>query len=173
MISAKFAKSVVGQVHADARDTTKACLPYVKRWLNVDYAFISTFNNLWVLRFEKDSAERRDASTVEARPSEMDARKLHDSASRIFVSPCFRADSKQPHIAFAVANTLVKVVGAVYSNPEAYARQDAVRVATHGDFVIPLPRDKRNQNTTTKQASHRAATKDKGKAPALPLPPVS
>ncbi|KAJ2358721.1 hypothetical protein GGF43_000629 [Coemansia sp. RSA 2618] len=168
MFSAEFAEGVIGQAHAGARDTTKACLPDVKRWLNVDYAFVSTFNDLWVLRFEKDPTERRDASTAEARSSEMDARKHHDSASRVFVSPRFCADARSPHIAFVVANTLARVVDAIYNNPEAYARQDAVRVATHGDFVIPLPRDKRKQGPTATRDTRRTTTNPKGKASAPP-----
>ncbi|KAJ2358722.1 hypothetical protein GGF43_000630 [Coemansia sp. RSA 2618] len=186
MLSAKFTKSVVGQVHADARDTTKACFVDVRGRLNVDYAFVSTFNDLWVLRFEKDPTESEaqdaacamaaevywGAATNETYTGYVEAQKLRDGASRVYVSPRFRADSKQPHIAFAVANTLAKVADAMVANPGAYTRQDTLRAATYGDTVIPPPRDKRKQDTAAKQASRRAATKDKGKAPAQPPPPI-
>ncbi|KAJ1850257.1 hypothetical protein LPJ76_006445, partial [Coemansia sp. RSA 638] len=137
MQTARSVRAMLGQLHAYARDTAKE-LPggASSLWINRDCAILSTFNELWIARFEKDPANtarqaqvlseqitlRQSTETEEARSAVEDARAARDAADVVRVSKQFCSDDTELHVSFALAYALDRVATDMTKNPEKYPR---------------------------------------------------
>ncbi|KAJ2358844.1 hypothetical protein GGF43_000543 [Coemansia sp. RSA 2618] len=163
MVDERFTRLVLQQVHAYSRDTEKACRIIDRRFINRRYAIVSTFNELWILRYNKDAASLQqhqrlldeanrqldgDRENAVLRAAVAQARGERDSADQVMVSPRFCVESTQPHPAFAVAYVLDRVVQDMEDNPNEYPEVDTRHLVKTGDIHIPpIPRQSRCQSS--------------------------
>ncbi|KAJ2825018.1 hypothetical protein IWW50_003053 [Coemansia erecta] len=151
MVDERFTRLVLQQVHAYSRDTEKACRIVDRRFINRRYAIVLTFNETWLLRYDKDAANFQldgDRENAVFKAAVAQARGERDSADQVMVSPRFCIESTQPHPAFAVAYVLDRVVQDMEDNPGDYPEVDTQRLVKTGDaHILPIPRQSRCQSS--------------------------
>ncbi|PIA17394.1 hypothetical protein COEREDRAFT_7360 [Coemansia reversa NRRL 1564] len=113
--SSRF-ESALRQAYVYARDRTRILRNTLS--VNTRFAFVSTFNGLWILQISSGSNDQ-------------------DSVA---VSPCFAANNTTPHVSFAVAYVLHLVIEDMMARPENYAPPVSDLATTEDkDSMAPQP----------------------------------
>ncbi|KAJ2808393.1 hypothetical protein H4R20_000895 [Coemansia guatemalensis] len=108
-------ESALMQVHDYARGNSRASFSALSS-VNTKYAFVSTFNHLWVLQMRNDG---------------------NSGSENIMVSPCFYANSTMPHVSFVVAYVLHLVIEDMIARPDNYTSPRGNLLATEGPDCMP------------------------------------
>ncbi|PIA13710.1 hypothetical protein COEREDRAFT_11114, partial [Coemansia reversa NRRL 1564] len=117
--------------------------------VNPKYAFVSTFNGLWVLQMGSGSGGN-DSSDSNDDSSSNDGSDSSSDQNRIVVSPCFLANNTTPHVSFAVAYVIHLVIEDMMARPNNYVPPVRDLAATEDEDSVPpwLPRNSGNSRSS-------------------------